>query len=374
MPGGVLKYKDGASYVPLYGGAEEVTISASQPPIPTDLWLDTDDDTAYPDNILSGFRNVIRNGDMSVAQRGDGPFTATGYCLDGWTQTVNGGSASTTRAVAMTLGTPASHRFRTVISGQAAAGDRYVATQHMEGVHTFSGKTATISFSAYATTAPAKIGLELQQSFGSGGSSSVNTSLGAIDLTTTLTRYSMTVQIPSVAGMTLGSDGLDKLSLSLWFSAGSTYAARASNIGIQNNTFSVTDVQMEEGPIATPFERLPRQQQLAWCQRYFQRLGNGTSWLNFGLGLAAGNTTNFALQIKIPAMRASPAVTYPTAANTFVAHNGSAGAVISAFGAPGSSPETLDLAFTTSGLVAYQPLRLLANGAAVAYIDASAEL
>jgi hypothetical protein len=37
-----------------------------------------------------------------------------------------------------------------------------------------------------------------------------------------------------------------------------------------NNNLSITDVQVEEGPVATPFERRSYGQELALCQRYYE--------------------------------------------------------------------------------------------------------
>ena len=310
----VLKYKDGASYVPLYGGSEEVTISPNQPPIPTDLWLDTDDDTSYPENTLSGFRNVIRNGDMGISQRGDGPFTVSANAsLDGWVPSFSGGTSSVSR-VALAPGTAsAKYALSTSVSGQAAAGDFFVLQQRTEGVETFSGQVATLSFVAKASTGTPKIGIELEQRFGTTGSPSatVLTAIQAVTISTTRTRYSVTFTVPSVVGKTLTT--ADSLVLTLWMSAGSNYAARSSGIGIQNAVIEVTEVQLEAGPIATPFERLPVQQQLAWCQRFFYRNqaasgGNGHSYFAQGIN---ESTTSARVGIEVPVpMRSIPTVSF----------------------------------------------------------------
>ena len=42
-------------------------------------------------------------------------------------------------------------------------------------------------------------------------------------------------------------------------------------IGTLNATFQITDVQIEEGTIATPFERQPIGAELALCQRYYEK-------------------------------------------------------------------------------------------------------
>ena len=286
----VLKYLSGGSYVPLPGGIEEVTISPNQPPVPTDLWLDTDDDTSYPDNILSGWRNVLRNGDMSVGQRGDGPWTTNGYGIDGWFREASGGTVTVTRTTAPQGSGPGQY-LHLVVSGQSAATDYAVVLQHTENVEVLSGKTVTLSFDAVAASGAPKIGVEVQQSFGSGGSASVNTAMGAVAISTTRTRYSLTFTVPAISGKTIGTGSA--LGILFWFSAGTNNAVRSSGIGIQANTFDITDVQLEAGAIATPFERIPIQQQLAWCQRFYYRIGGapGNGYGFVGVGLSLGSTS-----------------------------------------------------------------------------------
>lgn len=219
------------------------------------------------------YRNVIRNGDMSIWQRGVGPTSNFNGVLpllaDGWILGGNGGTPTHNR-VTNAVGTPAKYSYRIGIAGQSAV-DHYAAFSHkIEGVHTFSGKQVTLSFTAVATAGAPKIALEIQQNFGTGGSAGVLTAISAVTISTTPTRYSITFTVPSIAGKTVGTANNDDcLLVGLWLSAGSNFAARASSIGIQNATIDITDVQLEEGAIATPFERLPQQVQLAWCQRYY---------------------------------------------------------------------------------------------------------
>jgi hypothetical protein len=77
------------------------------------------------------------------------------------------------------------------------------------------------------------------------------------------------MNVPIIFGRTIGTT--DFLNVILWFSAGSTFATRSSSIGLQNNTFDVWGVQLEEGTVATPFRRNANsiQGELAACQRYF---------------------------------------------------------------------------------------------------------
>ena len=51
-------------------------------------------------------------------------------------------------------------------------------------------------------------------------------------------------------------------------------------------TTRVTGIQLESGGAATPFERLPVQQQLALCQRYYYQGGNGAPGIFNGVTTA----------------------------------------------------------------------------------------
>src|SRR4029077_13797874 len=153
-----------------------------------------------------------------------------------------------------TVGTDAGWYMRSTVAGQAAAGDFAYTAAIIENVRTLAGRTVTLSFVASSLTAGTKVAVEVIQVFGASGSPVWIASFGAVTLTTTLTRYSVTFVVPSVAGKTLGTDGKDNLQMVLWTSAGDTYASRASNIGIQNASVDITDIQLELGPVATPFE------------------------------------------------------------------------------------------------------------------------
>lgn len=230
---------------------------------------------------LFGFRNYIRNGDGFIRQRGLGPFTGSAiYTVDGWIKGHVGGTHQidaineSLEALGGINGAPTS--IRSTVTGQSAAGDYAYLAQKIEGVRSLSNKTVTVSFVAYANSGTPKIGVEVLQNFGTGGSPSASVfySPGAVTITNVGAKYSMTFVVPSISGKVLGTGGDDNLQLQLWLSAGTNFASRASNIGIQNSTITVTDVQLEPGPYATPFERLPQQMQLAWNERYLQTLKN----------------------------------------------------------------------------------------------------
>ena len=88
-----------------------------------------------------------------------------------------------------------------------------------------------------------------------------------------------------------------------------------------SNYFNLTGVQLEVGDTATPFEHRSFGQELALCQRYYQRWeDNGTTWL-IATGHATTNTiAQFAFRFN-GVMRASP--TMSSGGNTSAFHFGS---------------------------------------------------
>jgi len=216
--------------------------------------------------------------------------STTGYLHDRWRLECAGGS-TTYSTQAFTLGNEISgfepaNFAQLAVSGQSSASHYSVLHQYIEGVRTFAGQTVTVSFYARATSGTPKISLELAQYFGTGGSPSntVNTNGGIVTLSTTWSRYSLTVAVPSISGKTVGSVD-DALIVQFWLSGGSDYSARINSMGIQNSTFQIWGIQAEPNVQATPLEIRPHALELQLCQRYYYEL---RGW-GFDDGLCQGH-------------------------------------------------------------------------------------
>jgi hypothetical protein len=244
-------------------------------------------------------KNKIINGDFAINQRGFTSNTTTAtYNFDRWRQNNAGTTGTfTTTPQTFTPGTApiAGYEGSTFLQGITAAGASTntlaFISQPIEDVRTFAGQTATISFFAKASTGSPKIGMEIAQNFGSGGSPStqVLTSISAITISTSWARYSVTVSVPSISGKTIGTTAnTSSLAVNFWLSAGSDFNARASSIGLQNNTFQIWGVQVEAGSTATAFQTATGtfEGELAACQRYFEVI-NGSAIA----GTSASTTT-----------------------------------------------------------------------------------
>ncbi len=252
-------------------------------------------------------RNLIHNPLFNIAQRGTGPFTTLTFTVDRWLLAFITDTPSLTRLVptdadrAAIGDEAASYMLNNTFTGNAAAGAYSLLSQRIEGVRRLAGKTVTISFWAIADRA-LKLGVSLTQNFGTGGSPSAVLNLPgqAVQLSTTWTRYSVTITIPSASGKTLGTVGDDQTSLNLWFSSGATNAAIAGNIGVQSGSLNIWGVQLEIGSVATPLEKPDPRYDLSNCLRFYQ---TGSVYIE------GYNNTGAALGYQVPfmgPMRAAP--------------------------------------------------------------------
>lgn len=259
----------------------------------------------------TGFRNAIINGDFRINQRAwSSSSTSATYGYDRWRVFHTGGTVAMS-SQQFTVGSPAATGYespnfvRLVTGGQSSSGDYSVLQQPIEDARTFANSTVTISFWAKAASGTPKVAVELAQVFGTGGSPSadVNTLGGQVTLSTSWTRYSVTMTVPNVNGKTFGTTAnTSSLNCNLWVSAGSTFNARLNSIGTQNATIDFWGVQVERGSYATPFEQRPIGTELALCQRYFQR---STS---YGMAGADDDYVVNGIGFNFPQMRISPIV------------------------------------------------------------------
>lgn len=251
------------------------------------VWLQDSDKYVYYtgsawSNLItppSSSGNAIINGAFEINQRNFSSSTAdSGYNFDRWNYYRANGSA-TVSSESFTLGAEALPSFgatkfvQCAVTGGSSANDMFTYYQPIENVRTFAGQQVTVSFYAKSASGTPKVGVSMEQYFGSGGSSTVYTgSTVTLSGSTTWTRYSATVTIPSVSGKTIGSG--DNLKLNFILSAGTSIDTLfGTSVGVQTATIGIWGVQVESGSTATAFKRNASniQGELAACQRYYVR-------------------------------------------------------------------------------------------------------
>lgn len=138
-----------------------------------------------------------------------------------------------------------------------APSDSGTVEQRIEGVSTAAGETTTLSFWAKGTMS-SSISINVVQYFGTGGSPSttVDTSVTTFSLTSSWVKHTVNINVASISGKTIGSDGNDYLSVKFL-------------TGTNTGQFDLAQVQLEVGE-ATPFEHRSYGDELRRCQRYFE--------------------------------------------------------------------------------------------------------
>jgi hypothetical protein len=261
---------------------------------------------------ISGARNRIINGDMRVWQRGtsfSGMTPSLGvpaYAADRWfvNQLISQSSTDVTQQ------TGGATRFSIRVqkrSGSTGASANQLG-QLIENLNCLDlpGKQLTLSFTAKAGANYSATGNALAVSIftcttaNQSASSFVNgTAAGQATLysgTVTLTTSNQTFSI------TTSAVAANATNICLVFTENSSESAAGAS-----DWFEISDVQIEAGTVATPFERRSYGQELALCQRYYQTVGQPSG--NF-CGVAGSSSIYTAIPVFFRGtMRAAPSVT-----------------------------------------------------------------
>ena len=249
-------------------------------------------------------RNLIHNSMFNVNQRGLGPWVG-GYTADRWfafasSDTISYSFMTASDGDRTGIGDEAVRYYmRNTFTGNAAAGAYNIFSHKIEDVRRLAGKTVTVSF--WAAGASLKLGVNVAQNFGSGGSpsASVSTNGQSVTLTAGWTRYSLTFTLPAATGKTFGTAGDDNTQLNFWYSSGTTNAVGAGNIGVQSGTIYLWGVQLEIGSVATQLEKIPYEDDLRHCQRFYQVLQGVTA--SYGLiGSTVAGMVSFPATMRAP--------------------------------------------------------------------------
>jgi len=219
---------------------------------------------AYDAGALSN-RNSVINGNFAFWQRGTS-FSSSGYGADRWIYGTSGGVGVHSRQTFTgsdidTFGTQYFHR----LAVSVGANNQGMSTT-LEDLSMFAGKTFTLSFYAKGTNpAGGHLTTLIGGDTGSGGSG--NWEVGGtneIVLSSSWQKFTVTLTFPSMNGRTLGTSSYIYV-----------YPARQPSDDNTTNawTMDMSQVQLEVGDTATPFEHRSYGEELAKCQRYYQGSG-----------------------------------------------------------------------------------------------------
>jgi hypothetical protein len=319
---------DGAKWTPAAGAALaplNSPVFTGDPQAPAAPYGDNDASLATTSFVqgaagpgLNNFgRNFVHNGRFAVNQRAAGAVTIAGpnyWPADRW---VLAGTGDTVSIQQMPLGDAGrtatgddelAFYIQNNFTGNSAAGSFHTLDHRVEGVRRLANKTVILSFYANAGAAGLSLGVSMGQNMGTGGSPSANVPIAGqkVPLTTSLTRYALTFVLPSLLGMTLGTNGNDYTSIRFWYSSGATNNAASGGVGVQSGLISITGVQLEIAAPGqtqpTPLEKRDPMIERALCQRFFQ--SSELIWSQYGL---ASNGSYHSSNLPVP-MRAAPTI------------------------------------------------------------------
>jgi hypothetical protein len=327
---------------------------------------------SYQANWAAG-KNKIINGDYRINQRGFSSVTANDtYTFDRW-RTLSGGTVTYaftpqtfTPGTAPVAGYEGSTFLQCAIS---AATSSYIGiSQRIEDVRTFANQSIVVSFWAKAASGTPSVDVVVNQDFGSGGSSGVNAIGTKQAISTSWTRYSFKINVPSISGKTIGTSSYTNVYLLF------SDAIIGSGVGDQTGTFQIWGFQAETGTVATAFQTATGtlQGELAACQRYYVRWSGANSFNHAGTGVTT-SATNAYIYVNPPVeMRVAPtAIDFATMALYNYVPNVYA---ISALVFNSATTKTCQLYATSTGMTANHFVSLCTNSSSAGYVGLSAEL
>ena len=275
------------------------------------------------------FRNLIINGDMSIAQRGTSASSSgSGYhCIDRMNIFCGIGTHTFSQSTTVPTGQGFAKSFKvdcTTAEASPSAGDVFIFGQKLEGQMlqmlkkgTSNAESVTISFWVRSNKTGTYT-FEIQDLDNTRQISKTYT----IDSADTWEKKTITFD-----GDTTGvfdNDNANSCQINWWIGAGSNFTSgtlntswasktnanrvSSSQVNIGDNTSNewyVTGVQLEVGTSASDFEFIPFDVNLTRCQRYLQRFGSSNRQ-GICVGTLQPQTNLHCSMTYVTTMRASP--------------------------------------------------------------------
>jgi len=348
--------------------------------------------TANITNNLSN-RNVIINGAMQVNQRGNQTGISSGgsnFALDRWTLALsNAGTWSISQSTDTPDGFGNSLKLDcTTADASLGSGDYIFLRQKLEGqdCQAFAkGTSAAKQFAVSFYVKTNKSGVYTVELMDNDNNRVATKTFTVSD--GNWNRY--TLIFPADTTGAFDNDNAQSLTFDIWLGAGSGYTsgtfntsswaakvnanrASSSNVNLADSTsneFYLTGVQLEVGSVATDFEHRSFGQELALCQRYFERIViTGNDIFFYGVN-------QFGSQGRIPLFfrvtkRAIPTVSIDDANFAYYAVAGSGSNGSGSFAVNSYSKDTMGISSVGTG----SSTAYWTNKSNDGYVDASAEL
>ena len=281
----------------------------------------------FQDNVK--FRNIIINGDMSIAQRSTSTasITTSGYhTVDRFYTLASIGTWTQSQSTDVPSGQGFSSSFKmdcTTANASPSAGELLIIQQRIEGQNlqylkkgTSSAESLTCSFWVKSN----KTGTYITQLYDTDNTRQISKSY---TISSADTWEKKTITFAGDTSGTLNNDNAESLRLNFWLGAGTNFTSGTlqtswgsavdadTAVGQVNladstsNEWLITGVQLESGTVASSFETLPTDINLMRCQRYYFK--SSTFCIARGYG-----SYGEAQHIFPATMRATPTITGTT--------------------------------------------------------------
>jgi hypothetical protein len=315
-----------------------------------------------------GMKNIVINGDMSIAQRGtsQASITTTGYktvdrfqtvitTLGTWTQSQST-DVPTGQGFAKSLKMDC-----TTADASPAAGDLLILRTSFEGQNlqylkkgTANATSLTLSFWVKST----KTGTFIAELYDNDNARQIS---AAYTVNTTNTWEKKTLTFAGDTTGAFGNDNGASLLLHFWLGAGTNFTSGTLSttwtsvtnanrvVGQVNiadstaNDFYITGIQLEAGTTASDFEFLPVDVNLDRCFRYYQMVATGTN----GVVEVICNATSYSATLAygvlsfIKEMRSDPSLDQTSGADFYNYSNNNSSDTFDSFAINGGSTKKI---------------------------------
>ena len=255
------------------------------------------------------FRNIIINGDMSLAQRATSVTSISSgntiHTCDRWKTYASSAGTWTQTQEALTTGDPYTNGFATSLkldcttaNGSLSSGSYLIVAQSIEAQNlqyikkgTSNAEQLTASFWVKST----KTGTNIVQFVSLDDTVRICAKSYTISSSDTWEKKTITIPADTSSTGNISNDNGEGLRMIFWVVAGTDYTSGAlattwadsananravgqvNNADSTSNNFEITGVQLEVGTAASDFEFLPHDVNLQRCQRYYMRWQGDTS-------------------------------------------------------------------------------------------------
>lgn len=244
------------------------------------------------------------------------PAATDTYTADMWICNAGTGGAATVSQDTPAVGTEIAgmtrgRKYRLKYQQTTNATASPTIGQKLEGVQQYNGQSVTVQgVFAAVSAATLIVGVQATQNFGTGGSPSssvVTSKTVSWAIGTTEAKFSVRLDIPSISGKTLGTNGNDFLRIDFLLATGATFTLYASQpqIDVSNSTASgdITGV----GGTPMPFRYLGLSTELPRVNRYLRVMQVAANQAVCTAAAVANNSAYGWIEM-FPPMRATPAV------------------------------------------------------------------